>query len=99
MALLPFSSWGLKKGFLLNLFEKFELFLYRRSVAVAALTPAFKTNLVDRGIPANKIHVVLNGVDLDRYEPRERNQKLARKWELTEKFVVGYVGTHGMAHF
>ncbi|MBN07702.1 MAG: glycosyltransferase WbuB [Rhodospirillaceae bacterium] len=88
----------LKKGFLLTLFEKFELFLYRRSVAVAALSPAFKTNLVDRGIPANKIHVVLNGVDLDRYEPRERNQILARKWRLTEKFVVGYVGTHGMAH-
>ena len=88
----------LKKGFLLNLFEKFELFLYRRSVAVAALTPAFKTNLVSRGIPATKIHVVLNGVDLDRYEPRERNEELAGKWGLTEKFIVGYIGTHGMAH-
>ncbi|MDG2032350.1 MAG: glycosyltransferase family 4 protein [Rhodospirillales bacterium] len=88
----------LKKGVLLTLFEKFELFLYRQSVAVAALTSAFKTNLVDRGIPASKIHVVVNGVDLDRYEPRERNQELAHKWGLTEQFVVGYIGTHGMAH-
>ena len=53
---------------------------------------------MDRNIPATKIHVVVNGVDLDRYEPKKRNQDLAEKWGLTEKFVVGYIGTHGMAH-
>ncbi len=88
----------LKKGVLLTLFEKFELFLYRQSVAVAALTSAFKVNLIERGIPADKIHVVINGVDLDRYEPQERNLELAGRWSLAEKFVVGYIGTHGMAH-
>ena len=69
----------LKKGFLLNLFEKFELFLYRRSVAVAALTPAFKTNLVARGIPATKIHVVLSGVGLDG-GPREQSKEIS--WQV-----------------
>ncbi|CCQ75455.1 glycosyltransferase family 4 protein [Magnetospira sp. QH-2] len=78
--------------------EKLELYLYRSSASVAALTEAFKVNLTGRGIDAGKIAVVRNGVDLDRYAPRETDQALAAEWDLTDKFVVGYVGTHGMAH-
>lgn len=83
---------------LLHALEKVELFLYRRSACVVALTGAFKKNLVGRGISANKIAVVINGVDTPRYAPRERDIELATEWGLTEKFVIGYVGTHGMAH-
>ncbi len=78
--------------------EKIELFLYRRSAAVASLTNAFKANLVGRGIDPDKIAVVRNGVDLFRYAPRERDADLAQAWGLSGRFVVGYVGTHGMAH-
>ena len=82
----------------LRIIEKLELFLYRRSAAVVALTDAFKQNLVDRGIDPVKIDTVINGVDTWRYGPRERDFKLAREIGLNRKFVVGYVGTHGMAH-
>jgi len=82
----------------LRMMEKLELFLYRRSAAVAALTHAFKRNLVERGIDAEKISVVINGVDTWRYGPRQRDQELAGETALADKFVVGYVGTHGMAH-
>jgi glycosyltransferase involved in cell wall biosynthesis len=53
---------------------------------------------VGRGIDKSKIAVVINGVDLARYTPRTRDQGLAKKWGLKGKFVVGYIGTHGMAH-
>ncbi|MBT5938780.1 MAG: glycosyltransferase family 4 protein [Rhodospirillaceae bacterium] len=89
---------AMKKGFLLNLVEKFELFLYRRSARIAALTQAFKKNLISRGIDETKIDVVLNGVDLPRYAPRIRDSELAAEWQVADKFVIGYVGTHGMAH-
>ncbi len=89
---------AMKKGLLLSCLEKFEMFLYRRSVAIAALTNAFKRNLVERGVSDTKIHVVVNGVDLSRYGPKKRNKNLAAEWNLTGKFVVGYIGTHGMAH-
>ncbi|MBL6928371.1 MAG: glycosyltransferase family 4 protein [Rhodospirillales bacterium] len=78
--------------------EALELFLYRRSAAVAALTRSFKDDLVSRGIKGDKIAVVINGVDLPRYEPRVRDEALAAEWGLSGKTVVGYVGTHGMAH-
>lgn len=89
---------AMEKGLALGLVEKFELFLYRRAARVAALTRAFKDNLVNRNINSDKIDIVLNGVDLPRYEPRERDRDLARQWDLEDKFVIGYVGTHGMAH-
>ncbi len=89
---------AMKKGVILYLLEKFELFLYRRASSVAALTSSFKKNLVGRHISSDKIHVVMNGVDLDRYEPKSRNEKLSKVMGLDDKFVVGYIGTHGMAH-
>ncbi len=78
--------------------EKLELFLYRRAACVVALTHAFKADLVRRRIAADKIAVVINGVDLWRYGPRPRDAALARQWGLDGRFVIGYVGTHGMAH-
>ena len=89
---------AMRPGMGLRMIEKLELFLYRRAACVIALTQAFKDNLIRRGIPADKISVVINGVDLWRYGPRERDQQLADQWGLSDKFVVGYVGTHGMAH-
>lgn len=82
----------------LRLLEKVELFLYRRAAAVIALTGAFKANLTGRGIPPAKIAVVRNGVDLSRYAPTPRDHDLAAEWGTANKFVIGYVGTHGMAH-
>jgi len=89
---------AMKRSLPLRLVEKLELFLYRRSAAVAALTYAFKRNLVSRGIDAAKIRVVRNGVDAGRYGVRPRQATLAAEYGLQDKFVVGYVGTHGMAH-
>lgn len=82
----------------LRAIEWLELKMYRDSTAVIALTHAFKDNLVCRGIPQNKVHVVINGVDLWRYGPRNRNPDLVSELGTEGKFVIGYVGTHGMAH-
>ncbi len=89
---------AMKRSLPLRLVEKLELFLYRRSAAVAALTHAFKRNLVGRGTDPAKIRVVRNGVDADRYGVRPRSAELADEYGLAGKFVLGYVGTHGMAH-
>lgn len=89
---------AMRDNVLLDWLEKLELFLYRRSSAVVALTRAFKEDLVSRGIHPGKIAVVINGVDLPRYNPRPRDEALEQSLALGGKFVVGYIGTHGMAH-
>jgi len=89
---------AMQKTLAIRLLEKLELFLYRRAAAIVSVTESFREDLVSRGIAREKIHVVINGVDLARYAPRPRDAELAREFGLEDTFVAGYVGTHGMAH-
>lgn len=83
---------------ILDWLEKLELLLYRKATGIVVVTDAFKENLVRRGIKAGKIEVIKNGVMLDVYKPKPKNKALLEKHGLTNKFVVAYMGTHGMAH-
>jgi colanic acid biosynthesis glycosyl transferase WcaI len=89
---------AMKRSPLIKVIETVELFIYQKATAVIALTEAYKSDLVSRGIDPHKISVVINGVDLPRYKPRPRNTELAAEFALVDRFVVGYLGTHGMAH-
>ena len=80
------------------LLESLELFLYRKAARVISVTNSFKDNLVSRGIDGSKIEVVTNGVDLSQFKPRSKDPALERQLGLEGKFVVGYIGTHGLAH-
>lgn len=89
---------AMKKGRLYRFLEWLELSLYRSSSRVLAVTPAFKTNLMERGIDGDKIDVVPNGVNRDDFPEVEKDSALVDDLGLADKFVVGYIGTHGMAH-
>jgi glycosyltransferase involved in cell wall biosynthesis len=89
---------AMEPSFMIRMLERLELFLYRQSAAVVALTPKFKENLVGRGIDGDKIPIVVNGVDTERFQKTPRDAALAAEWGLKDKFVIGYIGTHGMAH-
>ena len=89
---------AMRNGWGLRMIERLELHLYRRAARIVALTKAFQQDLVARGIPPEKIAVVINGVDTSRYRPRSRDQELVQRLGLGGRFVLGYIGTHGMAH-
>ncbi|QTH64620.1 glycosyltransferase family 4 protein [Psychrosphaera ytuae] len=83
----------------IRVLEKIEMFLYRRADKIISVTHSFKKELIERGIDGAKIDVVLNGVDLTAYSPSKmKSLEFADAYQLSDKFVVGYVGTHGMAH-
>jgi putative colanic acid biosynthesis glycosyltransferase WcaI len=89
---------ALRENRALAALERIELFLYRRAWRIVAVTAAFKRDLIARGIDGAKIAVVTNGVDLEAYQPRERDADCAREYGASGRTVVGYLGTHGMAH-
>ena len=90
---------AMKINWLLRLLEKLELFLYNQADLIISVTHSFKNELKDRGSSDKKIKVVLNGVDLNKYKPvKEKDDELSKKYDLKNKFVVGYIGTHGLAH-
>ena len=89
---------ALSEGPVLSFLQRMELFLYRKSHSVVALTRAFKRDLTARGIEPEKIAVVINGVETSSYSPRPRHQQLEAEHGLDGCFVIGYLGTFGMAH-
>ena len=83
----------------IRILEKIEMFLYQRADKIISVTHSFKSELIERGVDGEKIDVVLNGVDLSKYEPAPlKDEVFAEQYDLVDKFVVGYVGTHGLAH-
>jgi len=90
---------AMKKSISIKILEKLEFFLYKKGSLIIAVTNSFKKELIDRGVDAGKVKVVTNGVDLDYYHPfLEKDRGLLNKYRLEDKFVVGYIGTHGVAH-
>ena len=83
---------------LLVLLEKLEIFLYRRAHWIVVVTHSFKDNLVKRGIDGKKISVVTNGVDVTKFKPQEKDFELIIRHSFENKFIVGYIGTLGLAH-
>lgn len=89
---------ALKDGLVYNMLERVELALYRSADLVVPVTDAFKENLKKRGIPENKQLVIPNGSNLELFDKRRYNGQVRNNLRLDDKFIVGYIGTHGMAH-
>lgn len=89
---------AMKQGKAIEILEKIELGLYKNCNKVVAVTDAFKNNLISRGIDGNKIEVVTNGSNMELFSLKEKNVELLISLGLENKFIVGYIGTHGLAH-
>ena len=89
---------AMKSSKTLDYLEKLELFLYKKATKVIVVTDSFKKNISGRGINPDKIAVVKNGVYLNKFKPIPKDKDLLKKLGLEGKFIVGYIGTHGMAH-
>ena len=89
---------AMQQSRVLDAVEKLEMYLYRKANAIVTVTNSFRLDLIRRGIDSDKIHVVTNGVDIERFTPREKDPELVERYRLQDKFVAGYIGTHGMAH-
>lgn len=92
----------LKQKLLIRLAYWFEGFLYRQSKLIVVLTPAFKDVLIkQKHVSPLKIRCVSNAADFTVVEQVESgfDQTLFRTENgLLDKFVITYVGAHGIAN-
>lgn len=77
--------------------EQVERFLYREADLLVSVTDSFCEVWRRQGIDPAKMRVVKNGVDLRLFEPRPRDDEQRASLGLQGKFIVSYIGTHGMA--
>lgn len=77
--------------------ERIERAMYGACARLVTVGEGYRVRLVEKGVPENKVSIVMNGTDLSVYKPGPKNEELLGKYGLTGKFVVSYIGTVGMA--
>lgn len=88
-----------RRNLVVRILSRLTLLLYRSADRIVALTGSFADRICENGISRQKIDVILNGVDLEQFQPRSEDAALANELGIgSDRFVVGYIGTLGMAH-
>ena len=87
----------IKNKLILNILEYLELFFYEKAKVVVTVTRSFSQNIIDRGIPSEKVKTIKNGVNLSFFNPKIAPQKSLINQNLEEKFIVLYLGAHGIS--
>lgn len=78
--------------------EKVERHLYKSANLIVPVTISFKEYISGLVKNPDKIKVITNGVDRSKFPIMEKDQQLIKELGLEGKFLVGYIGTIGMAH-
>lgn len=91
----------LTSGALIKLAYKFEKFIYKKASLINVLTPAFRTKIIEKGVPASKVVFIPNAADFSLSDDLLANfdaKAFRQEKGVDDKFVITYVGAHGVAN-
>ena len=89
---------ALEEGRIIHALERLEKALYDGADHIVAVGEGYRRNMLRKGVAAEKVSVVTNGVDADLFTPRPPDAELrARLGFAPETFVIAFAGTIGMA--
>lgn len=84
---------------LIRLASWFESFCYRKAWRIVALTEGIRRNVIGKGVPAEKVLLVTNGVDSSLFRPGsdldEASRRLRNELKWGDRIVCMYLGAHG----
>jgi colanic acid biosynthesis glycosyl transferase WcaI len=87
----------LKSPRVIRLFERMELFVYRKAKAVSVISDSFQRNLARKGMPTEKIRIIPNFIDTDFVKPLPRCNAFSQEHQLNDRFVVLFAGNVGLS--
>jgi glycosyltransferase involved in cell wall biosynthesis len=91
------SVGAMKKGLTIRFLGWMERKMYACARHIVTVGDGYKEQLIAKGVAADKVTVITNGVDRDMFRPREPDMELKQKFGLGDAFVCSYIGTIGMA--
>lgn len=69
-----------------------ETFVVKRADKITVICNGLKEDLIKRGVEADKIFLIKNGVDVDKFVPRQKDKQLVERYNLSCVQVVGFIG-------
>jgi glycosyltransferase involved in cell wall biosynthesis len=89
-------------GLIIKLAYALEKFIYKKATLINVLTPAFRDTLIQKkNISAEKIIFIPNAADFSLSDDLLKNFNITqfkKEHDLEDKFVITYVGAHGVAN-
>jgi len=89
---------AMKKSKVISFLELLEKKMYLASDHIVAVGQGYKERIASKGISKENISVIINGVDLEQFNPSKVSSINNSKYKIDNKFVCSYIGTVGMAH-
>lgn len=89
-----------KKGSIIwKIGRKIENFTYSSADKIIVISEGIKKNIIEKGVPEEKIVVISNWIDLEAVQPISRdNNELINEFKINpSKFIVVYAGNFGAA--
>jgi len=93
---LPRAMGVITNPLVIWLMSVLEWTAYHSAHRLIALSPGMVDGIVSRGVEASRITMIPNGCDLELFNPKFNAE--ARERLKTDKLVVVYSGTHGIAN-
>lgn len=94
----PISQGKIKNRLIIKILRTIEKFVYKKNDVVVAISEGIKKHLDQRVPKETKLCLIPNFVDTDIYHPMPKENPLAEKFNVKDKFIVSYVGNIGNAH-
>lgn len=93
------AGFAHKGGLLWKIGRKIEDYTYKNADKIIVISNSIKRNIMEKGVPEEKIEVISNWIDLDSVHPVERKENtLISEFGLNpNKFIVVYAGNFGAA--
>jgi glycosyltransferase involved in cell wall biosynthesis/Flp pilus assembly protein TadD len=73
--------------------QSMESAVARQVDGVVVLSQVMRDELINWGVDSNRITIIPNAVDVNRFKPRAPDAALKRKLGLDGRFVVGFIGS------
>jgi glycosyltransferase involved in cell wall biosynthesis len=89
---------AMKKSPVIRLLERMEIWMYGAASYIVTVGAGYREKIVAKGVPEEKVGVVVNGVDPDLFGAAPDTGPIRRELASAGRFVCSYVGTVGMAH-
>lgn len=87
----------LKNEKVIRRLRNMEAYVYRRAAGITVISEGFRSNLLTKSVPQQKVSVIPNFIDIDFITPRAKANPFSREHQLVDKFVVLFAGNMGFS--
>jgi glycosyltransferase involved in cell wall biosynthesis len=75
-----------------------EIHLLQKAQGIYVVSQILETALIECGVPSDRIYIVPNGVNPEKFHPNTIGKSIREKYGLKNKIVVGFVGEVRYGH-